>query len=184
MSIRVIGLCGSLRQGSFNRKILGIAQAEATAQNIELAIGDIAGIPLYDADLQDQGFPESVLALGRHLAASDAVLIVSPEYNYSVPGVLKNAIDWLSRLPEQPLAGKPVAIMGASMGMIGTARMQYHLRQILVFLDAHPINKPEVMIGAVHEKFDAQGQLTDPKTREMIQRSLSALRDWTRRLAD
>ena len=113
---------------------------------------------------------------------ADAILFVTPEYNYSVPGVLKNAIDWASRPPEQPFAGKPAAIMGASPGVIGTARAQYHLRQIAVFLDLKVLNKPEVMIGGAADRFDSAGNLTHEPTREFIGKTLAALQDWTLKL--
>jgi chromate reductase len=110
------------------------------------------------------------------------VIFATPEYNYSISGVLKNAIDWASRPPSQPFDGKPVAIMGVTGGLIGTARAQYHLRQILVYLNAHPINKPEVMIGQSAQRFDEAGRLTDEKTRAHVAAMLVSLRDWTRRL--
>ena len=182
MTMNVLALCGSLRKQSYNRMALKVAIEEAIKLDIRVETGVIGSIPHYDADVQQEGFPASVVTLGEQVARADAVLIVSPEYNYSVPGVLKNAIDWLSRLPEQPFAQKPVAIMGASMGAIGTARMQYHLRQILVFLNAHPINKPELMIGAAQDKFAEDGSLHDAKTREMIVRLLESLRQWTQQL--
>lgn len=182
MGIKILGICGSLRKASFNRMALNTAIEEGRKLGLQFETGSIDEFPLYDADLQATGFPESVIRLGEQISDADAVLFVSPEYNYSVPGVLKNAIDWISRLPNQPFAGKPVALMGASMGGIGTARMQYHLRQVLVFLDARPLNKPEVMIGAAHEKFDNEGRLTDDKTREVIGKLLTSLSDWTQQL--
>ena len=129
-----------------------------------------------------KGIPEAVTELGRRIAAADAILFVTPEYNYSVPGVLKNAIDWVSRLSPQPFAGKPAGIMGVSPGNLGTARAQYHLRQIGVFLDLHFLSKPEVMIGQAGTKFDAEGRLTDEDTLNRIQALLAALADWARRL--
>lgn len=182
MAIKILGICGSLRKASFNRMALNVVVEEGQKQGHAFEVAAIDEIPLYDADLQASGFPEAVVRLGEQVADADAVIFVSPEYNYSVPGALKNAIDWVSRLPNQPFAGKPVAIMGASMGGIGTARMQYHLRQILVFLDARPLNKPEIMIGAAHERFDSEGRLNDDKTREMIGKLLESLNDWTAQL--
>jgi chromate reductase len=122
------------------------------------------------------------MALKDAIAASDAVLFVTPEYNRSIPGALKNAIDWASRPPDVPLLGKPVAMLGASPGILGTARAQYHLRQCCVFLDMHPVNKPEVFIAQAASKFDAQGRLTDQTARDLIGQLLVALRDWTIRL--
>ncbi|HYD30958.1 MAG TPA: NAD(P)H-dependent oxidoreductase [Azospirillaceae bacterium] len=180
-SVRILGISGSLRKGSYNTAALNAA-IHLCPEGVTIEVFDIAAIPLYNEDVREQGLPDPVQRFRDRLAASDAVLFVSPEYNYSMPGVLKNAIDWASRPPNPPFDGKPVAIMGASPGMLGTARMQYHLRQSLVFLNALPVNKPEVMISNCGTKFDAEGNLTDAKTREMITRLLTALADWTRRL--
>lgn len=173
---KVAVLVGSLRKGSYNRMVANTLAELAPAGMQVTLLPSVGDLPHYDADVQAAGFPAAVTALGNALAAADGVVIVTPEYNYSIPGVLKNAIDWISRLPEQPLAGKPLAIQSASMGGIGGARAQYHLRQTLVFLDAMVINKPEVMIGAVQDKVDATtGKLTDPSTREFVSRQLTAL---------
>ena len=124
-----------------------------------------------------------MVAFKERIAAADALLIAAPEYNYSMPGVLKNAIDWASRPPDaSPLNGKPVALMGASVGLLGTARSQYHLRQVCVFTNMLPLNRPEVFVGRAHEKFDAQGRLIDENTRKHVKGLLEAVRDWTRRL--
>ncbi|MGB5235639.1 MAG: NADPH-dependent FMN reductase [Candidatus Macondimonas sp.] len=181
-SLKVLGLCGSLRQASYNLATLRAAQALAPGAGMQIDIADISDLPLYNEDVYAQGFPAPVERLRNQIRAADALLFVTPEYNYSMPGVLKNAIDWASRPPEQPFAGKPAAIMGASPGALGSARAQYHLRQTLVFLDVHPLNKPEVMIGAAHERFDAQGQLIHEPTREFIGKMLAALAAWTRQL--
>jgi chromate reductase, NAD(P)H dehydrogenase (quinone) len=179
--IRIAGISGSLRQGSYNTAALKAAIALALEGMViePVSIGDL---PLYDEDLRQAGYPPAVEALRAALAAADAILIVTPEYNYSVPGVLKNAIDWASRPPNQPFEDKPVAIMGASPGLLGTARAQYHLRQMLVFLNAHPINKPEVMITQCASKFDEAGNLTDEPTRDFIRKMLGSLAAWTQRL--
>jgi len=182
MTIKILGICGSLRKDSLNRMALNAAAEIGLAQGITFEIAQIRDIPHYDADLQARDFPETVTRLGRQISDADAVLFVSPEYNYSIPGVLKNAVDWISRLPDQPLGQKPVGIMGASMGFIGTARMQYHLRQVLVFLDALPINKPEVMIGGAHQRFDSEGRLQDEATAKKIGELLSSLERWAKRL--
>lgn len=179
--IKVLGISGSLRKGSYNSAALREAQRVAPA-GMQIEIADIAQIPLYNDDVRVAGFPAPVERLVAQIRAADAVLFVTPEYNYSVPGVLKNAIDWVSRAPEQPLAGKPAAIMGVSPGRLGTARAQYHLRQTMVFLDAHLLNKPEVMIGNAGQLFDADGALADEATRGYIVRLLEALREWTMRL--
>jgi chromate reductase, NAD(P)H dehydrogenase (quinone) len=150
---------------------------------LSLAIAEIADIPLYNEDVRQAGFPPPVQRLREAIATADALLFATPEYNYSVSGVLKNAIDWASRPPDQPFNGKPVAIMGASAGLWGTSRAQYHLRQSCVFLNMLPINKPEVMIAQAQNKFDAEGRLTDQTTHDLIAQLLVALRDWTHRLA-
>jgi chromate reductase len=181
--LKILGLCGSLRQASYNRAALRAAQELAPGAGMQIEVAEISDLPPYNEDVFAQGFPAPVERLRNQIRAADALLFVTPEYNYSMPGVLKNAIDWASRPPEQPFVGKPAAIMGASPGALGTARAQYHLRQTLVFLDVHPLNKPEVMISAAHERFDVQGQLTHQPTREFIAKLLVALAAWTRRLA-
>lgn len=183
MNTKIIGLCGSLRKASRNLSVLRSAQKIAKQLGAELDIAELSAIPLYNQDIQDQGMPITVTALADQIRNADAIVFVSPEYNYSLPGVLKNTIDWLSRVPEQPFAGKACAIMGTSPGAAGTARMQYHLRQILVCLDAHPLNKPEVMIGSYHSKFNEQGELTDAKALEMIERQLTSLIKWAAQLS-
>ena len=179
--LNVLGISGSLRAGSYNTAALRAAQ-ELAPEGMTIEIASIAEIPFYNSDVQAVGFPASVLALGDKIAAADAVLIASPEYNYSIPGVLKNAIDWLSRLPKPPMAGKPVGMIGASMSVLGAARAQYHLRQTFVFLDALPMNKPEVFIALAQTKFDDQGRLHDEPTRGFMRANLEALAAWTRRL--
>ena len=180
--LHILGISGSLRKQSLNSAALRAAQ-KLLPQGVTLEIFDLAPIPMYNGDLrEEQGFPEPVQQLRAKIAAADAVLIVSPEYNYSVPGVLKNAIDWASRAPDQPFDGKPVAIMGASPGGLGTARMQYHLRQVFVYLNGMLLNKPEVMISHAAAKIDAEGNLTDQATREHIEKMLQALVAWTVRL--
>jgi chromate reductase len=174
--INVLGISGSLRRGSLNTAALQAA-IELAPADMHIDIAQIGDLPLYDDDVRTAGYPASVLRLREQVRAADALLFAAPEYNYSIPGVLKNAIDWVSRPPEQPFAGKPAAIMGVSPGAIGTARAQYHLRQIGVFLDLRFLNKPEVMIGNSGDRFDAEGRLTDTATREHVQKLLLALRD-------
>ncbi len=181
--LRLLAICGSLRAGSYNHAVLATLP-ELLPEGVTLDIyPGYADIPVYNADDQAAGFPASVTALGAAIAAADGIVIAAPEYNYSVPGGLKNAIDWVSRLSPQPFAGKPVSLMSASMGVLGGARMQYHLRQILVFLDAEPMNKPEVFIGAVHQKV-ADGKLTEPGTRKFLAEHMAAFATWTRRRKD
>jgi len=180
-TVRVLGFAGSLRKGSYNRMALRAA-GDLVPPGMTLETFDLTPIPPYNEDVRALGFPAPVQEFRDRIAAADALLIVTPEYNYSMPGVLKNAIDWASRPPNQPFDGKPVAIMGASPGMLGTARAQYHLRQSCVFLNMHLLNRPEVMIARCQERFDAEGRLTDEKTRQIVAQLLAALGDWTRRL--
>ena len=182
MALDFLGISGSLRTQSFNTAALRAA-AELTPDGMTITLASISNVPLYNDDVLAAGIPASVAALRDRIAASAGVIIATPEYNYSVPGVLKNAIDWLSRTDPQPFAGKPIGIIGASPGNIGTARAQYDLRKSFVYLDAHVLNKPEIMIGAAHTRFDAEGRLTDQATRDFLQTMLAALRDWTLRLA-
>ena len=179
--MKIVGLSGSLRKGSYNSAALRAAQALAPEGTV-IEIAEIGDLPLYNDDVRAAGYPAAVERLRGQIAQADAVLFVTPEYNYSVSGVLKNAIDWASRPPNQPFDGKPVAIMGASGGLFGTARAQYHLRQMLIFLNAFPVNKPEVMIGQAQTKFDEAGNLTDEATREFIRKLLVSLVAWTERL--
>ena len=180
-TVRVAALCGSLRRESFNaaalRAAIGMAPDGMTIT--EAPIGDL---PFYNDDIRQAGYPETVMRFRQVLTEADAVLFVTPEYNFSVPGVLKNAIDWASRPPSQPFDGKPVAIMGAATGVVGTARAQYHLRQMMVFLNAFPVNKPEFFIGQAAGKFDAEGRLQDQPTRDIMRQLLEALQAWTLRL--
>ena len=181
--LHFVTLLGSLRRASLNAAVAKALPALAPEGVSIGALGSIGAFPLYDADVQEQGFPAPVLLMAEQIRAADGVIIVTPEYNYSVPGVLKNAIDWLSRVTPQPLAGKPVAIQTASPGVIGGARAQYHLRQSLVFLDAMVLNRPEAMIGQAGQKIDAEAQeLTDGATRDFLARQLVALAALARKL--
>ncbi|HLW75094.1 MAG TPA: NADPH-dependent FMN reductase [Gammaproteobacteria bacterium] len=179
--MKVMAMVGSLRQASYNKLALRAAQ-ELKPADMEIENSDLGGLPLYNDDIRQEGYPPVVLDLCAHIQTADALLFVTPEYNYSLPGVLKNAIDWASRHPQQPLDGKPAAIMGASTGRLGTARAQYHLRQIGVFVNLHFINRPEVMIAGAAKAFDASGRLTDEGARKLIAELLANLRDWTLKL--
>jgi chromate reductase len=180
--IRILGIAGSLRRASYNRAALRAA-LELVPQDAALDTFELDGIPGFNQD-EEQNPPPKVIELKRRIRESDAILIVTPEYNYSIPGVLKNAIDWASRpYGDSAWNGKPVAVMGASIGAIGTARAQYHLRQVFVFLNMFPINQPEVMISNAAERFDAQGNLKDETTKKLMCQLLQSLADWTRRLA-
>lgn len=172
--INIVGISGSLRQKSFNSALLRAAVSLVPA-GMSITTASFAAFPVYNADVQAVGIPEPVTTLGKQIREADAVLIVSPEYNYSIPGGLKNAIDWISRLENQPFNGKLVAIMGASPGRLGTARMQYHLRQSFVFLNGIVLNRPEVMVGGAGSVFDDTGNLTDEPTRKIVRDLLTAL---------
>ena len=179
--IKILGIAGSLRKDSFNKAALRAA-AGLVPDSAEIEIYDIDGFPCFNQDM-DQDPPGKVTEFKQKIRDADAILFSSPEYNYSIPGVLKNAIDWASRpYGDSAWDGKPAAIMGCSPGNIGTARMQYHLRQVMVFLNMFPLNRPEVMIGKCAEKFDSDGNLTDEKTKEFIGQMLVSLVDWTVRL--
>jgi chromate reductase, NAD(P)H dehydrogenase (quinone) len=180
-TISVLGICGSLRQGSYNVAALRTAIALKPA-GMNVTVADISQIPLYNEDVRQQGFPPPVETLRRQIKEADALLFACPEYNYSMTGVLKNAIDWASRPPDQPFAGKPCAILGAAAGMAGSARAQYDLRRACVFLDMHPLNKPEVLIGQAQTKFDAAGNMTDEAGKGFIRDLMAALAAWTRQV--
>ncbi|HLI12996.1 MAG TPA: NADPH-dependent FMN reductase [Alphaproteobacteria bacterium] len=179
--VKVLGICGSLRRGSYNRMLLRVAQ-EVLPPAMTLETFDIAPIPLYNEDVRQAGFPKPVEEFRSKIAAADALLFVTPEYNYSIPGVLKNAIDWASRPPGQPFEGKPAAVMGASMGTGGTVRSQYHLRQSLVYLDVHFLNRPEIFVAQAHTKFDEHGKLKDETALGLVKDLMAALAAWARRL--
>jgi chromate reductase, NAD(P)H dehydrogenase (quinone) len=172
-SVRLIGLCGSLRGGSLNRAALNAA-ADAMPPAVSLQVVDYRDVPIYDADEQARGTPAGVVAVAEAIRAADGVVIASPEYNFSIPGGLKNLIDWLSRLPDQPFRQKPVAIMGAATGPLGTARMQYDLRRVLHCLEAQVLLKPEIFIGHAAGKFDAHGVLTDEPTRHLLKQQMAS----------
>lgn len=180
--LRVAGIAGSLRAGSYNRALLRAAQ-ELAPPGMTIEIVDLHAIPLFNEDVEAQGDPEPVAALKSAIRQADALLVSTPEYNHGIPGVLKNAIDWASRPPRSSvLNGKPAAIMGASPGMVGTARSQSQLRQAFVFTGTLALLQPEVLVARAHERFDAAGRLADEPTRHHVRRLLEALADWTRRL--
>jgi chromate reductase, NAD(P)H dehydrogenase (quinone) len=181
--ISIFAFAGSLRKGSYNRSVLKAAK-EWIPEDAELEIFDLEGIPPFNQD-QENNPPEQVKDFKAKIRAADAILIVTPEYNYSIPGVLKNAIDWGTRPSgDNAFGGKPAAIMGASTGMLGTARAQYHLRQVMVGIDMRPVNRPEVMITFAESKIDNNGTITDQKTKDQIIKLLVNLVAWTRKLQD
>jgi len=172
--VKILGIAGSLRKTSFNRSALLAAQ-RLLPDDAELTIIGLEGIPIFNQD-DEAAPPPAVFEFKRRILAADAILFATPEYNYSLPGALKNAIDWGSRpYGESVWAGKPAAMLGASVGALGTARAQYHLRQILVALNMPAVIQPEVMIGNAAQRFDELGTLTDEPTRQFIQKLLAAL---------
>jgi len=179
--VTILGFAGSLRKNSYNKALLRAA-SELTPNDAKIEIFDIEGIPPFNQDLEAR-MPDKVKEFKAKIRAADAILIATPEYNYSIPGVLKNAIDWASRpYGDNPFEGKPVAVMSASPGMLGGARAQYHLRQVFVFLDMRPLNRPEVIVPFAAEKIDEKGRVTDEKTREKIRKLLENLVKWVERL--
>lgn len=180
-NLAFLGICGSLRRQSTNSGLLRAAQAQLP-EGVSFASADLGDIPFYNADLAATGTPAPVARVLAQIAAADALVLACPEYNYSLAPALKNILDWASREPDNALlAGKPVAILGAGGGM-GTSRAQYHLRQVCVFLDLHPLNKPEVFANAFSGAFDAEGNLTDARLTQLVADQMRALAAWTRRL--
>ena len=181
--IRVLAFAGSLRKGSFNKALIRAA-VELAPENVLIEAFDLEGMPLFNQDIEANP-PTKVKEFKDKIRAADALLISTPEYNYSVSGVLKNALDCASRpKADTPLQGKPVAIMSASTGRLGGARAQYHLRQTFVFLDMQPVNRPEVMLSDAAHNVDVEGNLTNEQTRQLIGQLLEALAAWTVRLKE
>ena len=179
--VSILGFAGSLRKGSYNKALLKAA-ADLLPVDATIESFDLEGIPPFNQDLEGDP-PLKVREFKEKIRAADALLIVTPEYNYSIPGVLKNAIDWGTRpYGDNVFAGKPVAMMGASTGMLGTARAQYHLRQSFVILNVFPLSQPEVMVPFAQDKFDEQGVLKDDQTKQKIRELLESLVAWTLRL--
>jgi chromate reductase len=177
--MNVLAICGSLRAKSTNRGLLRYAQANAP-EGMKIHIADIVDVPFYNADLAAK--PAAVEQLLKQLAQADALLLACPEYNYSMAPALKNALDWASREPDNHLlSGKAVAIMGAGGGM-GTSRAQYHLRQVCVYLNLHPLNQPEVFANAFSGSFDTDGNLTDERIQGLVVKQLGALQKWALQL--
>lgn len=177
--IKILGFAGSLRKESFNKMLLNSAR-ERAPEYMEIKIFDLAGIPLYNYDVEQQGDPDRVKEFKQAIHEADGVLIATPEYNHGVPGVTKNAIDWASRPPrEAPLNQKPVGILGASPGITGSARGQSQLRQAFEFTNSYCMPQPEILVYRTHEKFDEGGNLIHDKTREFLLKYLEALYEWT-----
>lgn len=177
--MNILAICGSLRKKSTNLGLLRYAQAN-TPEGTTITIADLSSIPFYNADLSEK--PATVISLLQQIGAADALIFSCPEYNYSIAPALKNALDWASREPENALlSGKAVALMGAGGGM-GTSRAQYHLRQVCVYLNLHPLNKPEVFANAFTPAFDSEGNLVDEKIQGTIKTQLAALVSWAAKL--
>jgi len=182
LPLRILGIAGSLRPGSYNRALLRAAQ-ELAPEGMSIVTFDLDAIPPYNADVEAQGFPAPVVTFKKAIAEADALLIATPEYNHSIPGVLKNALDWASRPPgKSPLDGKPAAIMGASTGAIGTARAQQHLRLVCSYVNLLVMNLPEVLVARAQDKIDANGRLTDEATRQFVAKFLQAFAQWVARV--
>lgn len=180
--LRIVAVCGSLRRGSYNRMLLAAAQ-ELLPEGVAIEVADIASLPLYNADLEERR-PAAVVAFKEQVRRADALLIATPEYNHSVPGVLKNALDWASSPPEDNvLAGKPLAVIGASRGRLGTARAQMHLREVAVATGMVLVPHPEFLLPLAASQFDAEGGLREEDVRRRLHQVLSSLAAWTRRLA-
>jgi chromate reductase len=179
--LNVITICGSLRKGSFNRMLANLLPGLAPA-GMTITPSPSIEMPLYNSDMQAEGFPPAATALAEAIRAADGVIIVSPEYNWTIPGGLKNAIDWVSRTKDQPFANKPVCLQSCSMGILGGARMQYHMRQSMVFLNAFVFNTPEVLVAQAQNKFDDKtGELKDEATRAVIKQQLEAFAKFVER---
>jgi chromate reductase, NAD(P)H dehydrogenase (quinone) len=183
MTINVVTISGSLRKGSFNSALQRALPALAPAGMTLTEAPPYDGFPLYNADIQNSsGFPEAVKTFADAIRNADGVIIVTPEYNYSLPGALKNAIDWVSRLEHQPFKDKPVAIQSATGGPLGGARMQYHLRSMLVFLNAFTFGTPEIFVGSAHTKFDERLELKDEPTKKIVAQQLEAFEKFIARV--
>ena len=180
-SLHFVVMVGSLRKASFNAAIARALPALAPEGVTIEPLPSVGEFPLYNHDMQDKGFPPIVTATAEAIREADGAIVVTPEYNHSIPGVLKNAIDWISRLPNQPFAGKPIALETSSPSLFGGLRAQLHLRHMFVYLDGRVLNKPEVIIPQVNTKIDAAtGELTDPATRGFIADQLKAFANFAR----
>ncbi|MDB5570078.1 MAG: NAD(P)H-dependent oxidoreductase [Hyphomicrobiales bacterium] len=178
---KILAVSGSLRKNSFNTAALRAMQELAPA-GVTIELAEIGDLPLYDDDVREQGYPATVQRFRAQVAAADAVILATPEYNYSVSAPLKNAIDWASRAPAQPFGGKPVAILSAATGPMGGVRAQYHLRHMLVSTNSHVLNAPQIMITGAGSKFDAEGRFTDQAGRDLMVQMIDELVKWARRL--
>jgi chromate reductase len=183
-TLNVLSICGSLRKGSYNAMVARALPALAPEGMTITPAPSFAEFPLYNADIQNStGFPAAVTTLADAIRDADGVIFTTPEYNFTIPGGLKNALDWVSRLKDQPFAGKPVALQSASPGPVGGARVQYDMRKAMAFLDAFVLNKPEIFVGGCASKFDEKtGELTDATTRDLIKQQLASFARYIARL--
>jgi chromate reductase len=181
--IKLLGISGSLRAQSYNSAALSVV-GSVLPEGMEFSVASLTDLPFYNADVEQRGFPAVVESFRRKVAAADALIFAVPEYNFSVPGVLKNALEWLSRPPRSPTNGKPCAVFGASVSPLGTARGQFHFRHICVSLNMIPVNAPHVDITNAKTKFDAQGRLIDQESTDLIRQLVGELRNLTIRLRD
>ena len=182
-SVKLVGISGSLRAQSYNSGALAVV-GSVLPEGMAFDVASLADLPFYNADVEQHGFPATVKSFRSKVAAADALIFAVPEYNFSVPGVLKNALEWLSRPPDSPTNGKPCAVFGASVSPLGTARGQFHFRHICVSLNMIAINAPHVDITNAKTKFDAQGRLTDQASIDLIRQLVDSLRNLTIRLRD
>ncbi|MCR6475256.1 NAD(P)H-dependent oxidoreductase [Variovorax sp. ZS18.2.2] len=176
-TLDIVGLCGSLRNASVNRAALNLAGSLMPA-SMQLDVVEWREVPSFDADVFAKGYPAPVQALRERIARADGIVIATPEYNFSIPGAFKNVIDWLSRGEDQPFAHKPVALLSASPGPLGGARVQYDMRRVMLFVNAMVLVKPEVFIGGAGGKFDADGNCTDETTRKFVGDQMKAFEKW------
>ena len=181
--IKLLGISGSLRAQSYNSGALSVV-GSVLPEDMEFGVASLSDLPFFNADVEQRGFPAAVESFRRNVAAADALIFAVPEYNFSVPGVLKNALEWLSRPPNSPTNGKPCAVFGASVSPLGTARGQFHFRHICVSLNMIAVNTPHVDITNAKTKFDAQGRLTDQASIDLIRQLVGELRNLTVRLRD
>ncbi|HZJ03341.1 MAG TPA: NADPH-dependent FMN reductase [Thermoleophilia bacterium] len=181
-TFEIVGFAGSLRRGSYNRALLRAATREAPS-GMRIEEFDISDIPLYNADVEEEGAPEAVVRFKEAVGRADGLLIATPEYNHAVPAVTKNVIDWASRpASSSVLINKPVGLMGASRGQWGTARGQTALRSSFAFTASIAMLQPQMLVPKAAEKFDAEGALIDEQTREYLRRFLEGFEDWVRML--
>lgn len=179
--IKILAFPGSLRKNSYNRMLIN-SLLELKPENMEIEITDLTDIPLYNGDVEDAGMPASVAAFREKINKADGVIISTPEYNHSIPGVLKNTLDWASRAPHNPFSGKPVGIMGASMGLSGTISAQENLRHVGAILNIHAMNYPNVLIRTAQDKFDSAGKLTDETIKDNLRKFLLSFAEWVEKI--